>query len=402
MDVPADLQAARLSDRSRLFGLNSLGFVVVTLIAYFSAAITMGYMLNRLGAGKAALLTGLASGYLLSGVYAYAWARKADSTKRSLAYVATQIAIGAALLFLSKSPVIMFAMLPVVGQAVVLLSRRLMFAACATMWLFLVVPMTLSNGWRPAAVLGMFFLAGIVFVVAITELAVKEQRAKREVERLVAELKDANDKLRQYADQVEELATLKERNRLAREIHDSLGHYLTVVIVQLEAAMTVIEKDREQSVDVLRKAQGLAQKGLADVRQSVVALRAAPAEKRSFLESLNTLIEECRVSGLPAEFQLLGTPRHLSPSVELTLYRAAQEALTNVRKHSHARSATVTLNYLTDAVSLQVHDDGIGATEITKGFGLVGMHERVQSLGGEVKIKSGSNQGFTLEVGLPG
>jgi signal transduction histidine kinase len=76
---------------------------------------------------------------------------------------------------------------------------------------------------------------------------------------------------------------------------------------------------------------------------------------------------------------VLPAPRKLSPSAELALYRAAQEALTNVRKHSQARAATVTLNYSTDSVWLKVHDDGVGATELTKGFGLVGMHERVQN-----------------------
>jgi len=358
--------------------------------------------MNPFGTAKAAALIGLAVGYLLNGVFGYAWAKKSNSIRQPVVYVVTQIAIGGFILFLARSPVIMFAMLPVVGQAVVLLPRSLMFAACGAMLLVLVVPMSIVGGLRPAFVLGVFFLVGIVFVVVITELAVKEQRAKREVERLVAELKEANDKLRQYADQVEELATLKERNRVAREIHDSLGHYLTVVIVQIEAAMAVFEKDRESSLDVLRKAQGLAQKGLGDVRRSVAALRASPAETRSLIDSLNTLIEECRVSGLPAEFQFAGTPRNLDPSAELALYRAAQEALTNVRRHSKARAATVTLNYSTDSVWLKVHDDGVGATEVTKGFGLIGMHERVQNLGGEVRITTATNQGFMLEVGLPG
>ncbi|HKY26971.1 MAG TPA: sensor histidine kinase [Pyrinomonadaceae bacterium] len=391
-----------VSDRSRIFGLHSLGFVVVTIAAYFSAVVTLSYAMNRFGTVRSAALIGLAVGYLLNGIFGYAWARKANSISRSVVYVATQIGIGGTLLFLATSPVIMFAMLPVVGQAVVLLPRRLMFAACGTMLAVLVVPLLIFSGWRPASVLGAFFLVGILFVVVITELAVKEQRAKREVERLVSELKDANDQLRQYADQVEELATLKERNRLAREIHDSLGHYLTVVIVQIEAAMAVFEKDREGSLDVLRKAQGLAQQGLADVRRSVVALRASPTEARSLIDSLNALIDECRVSGLQTEFQLVGTPRDLSPSAELALYRAAQEALTNVRRHSQASVATVTLNYSTDSVWLKVHDDGIGATELTKGFGLVGMHERVQNLGGEVRITTAANQGFTLEVNLPG
>ena len=396
------MKARRVSDWSRILGLHSLGFLVVTLAAYFSAVVTMSYAMNRFGTLRAATLVGLAVGYLLNGIFGYAWARNTDSIRHSIVYVVTQIGIGGSILFLAMSPVIMFAMLPVVGQAVVLLPRNLMFAACASMLLVLVVPMSIFSGWRAASVLGVFFLAGIVFVVVITELAVKEQRAKREVERLVAELKDANDKLRQYADQVEELATLKERNRLAREIHDSLGHYLTVVIVQIEAAMTVFEKNREGSLDVLRKAQGLAQKGLADVRRSVAALRASPAERRSLIDSLNTLIEECRVSGLPAEFQIVGTPRNLSPTAELALYRVAQEAMTNVRKHSQAQTATVTLNYSTDNVWLKVHDDGIGVTELTKGFGLVGMQERVENLGGEMKIATAANQGFTLEVGIPG
>ena len=395
------MRAFRVSDRSSILGLHTLGFLVVTLAAYFSAAITMGYAMNRLGKVRAAVLVGLALGFLLNGVFGYAWARKADSIRRSIVYVGAQIALGSPLLLLAMSPVIMFAMLPVAGQAVVLLPRRLTFAACATMLLFLVVPLAIFTGWRPATVLGVFFLAGIVFVIVITELAVKEQRARREVERLVAELKDANDKLRQYADQVEEVATLKERNRLAREIHDSLGHYLTVVIVQIEAALMVIDKDRGQSLDVLRKAQTLAQIGLADVRRSVAALRTSPAETRSLIDSMSTLIEECRVSGLATEFELVGTPRNLSPAAELALYRAAQEALTNVRRHSQARTARVILNYSTDSVRLKVCDDGVGVTELTKGFGLTGMHERVQKLGGELRIATAANQGFTLEVGLP-
>jgi signal transduction histidine kinase len=292
-------------------------------------------------------------------------------------------------------------MLPLAGQSVVLLTRRWMLLVCGVMLLILVVPMAIFGGWGPALVLGMFLLAGIVFVVVITRLAVNEQRARAEVERLLAELKEANSKLREYAAQVEELATAKERNRLAREIHDSLGHYLTVVIVQIEAAMAVMESDRSRSLDGLRKAQSLAQEGLAEVRRSVTALRASPTNG-SLIDSLATLFEECRVTGIPTEFQLEGTPRKLSPSAELTLFRAAQEALTNVRKHAQAERANVTLDYSGDNVLLVVHDNGIGTTSATKGFGLIGVHERVQLLGGEVRITTGVGEGFTLEIGIPG
>jgi signal transduction histidine kinase len=216
----------------------------------------------------------------------------------------------------------------------------------------------------------------------------------------LADLKAANDKLRAYADQVEENATLTERNRLAREIHDSLGHYLTVVIVQIEAAIAMRESEHERSIDSLRKAQGLAQKGLAEVRRSVTALR-LPVGSRSLIDSMNALFEECRASGVNTDFQLQGTPCRLPPLAELALYRAAQEGLTNVHKHSRAKSATITLEYSEDTVRLIVHDDGIGRDNSEQGFGLIGLRERVQLLGGEVKIATGANQGFTLEIVLP-
>lgn len=388
--------------KSRTIGLNSLGFLFVTLAAYLSAVVTMGYVLNRISIPTASALITLAIIYLANGVYGYAWARNAASFKPALIYFAVQITLAATLLFLTRSPALMIAMLPLAGQSVVILPRRLMFAVCATMWLVLVVPMLISAGPGAAAVLGMFFLAGIVFVVVITQLAVKERRARTEVERLLTELKEANDKLREYSCQIEEIATLTERNRLAREIHDSLGHYLTIVIVQIEASKAILETDRERSLDGLRKAQALAQKGLAEVRRSITALRSPGVETHSLIESLNTLFEECRVSGVTAEFELVGIPRKLSPSAELTLYRAAQEGLTNVRKHSHAGAARVTLDYSRDMVRLVVRDEGVGSNRPEKGFGLLGVHERVQALSGEVRISTAINQGFTMEVGLPG
>lgn len=392
----------RLETKSRTIGLNSLGFLLVTLAAYLSAVVTMGYVLDTISIPKAIALIGLAVVYLANGVYGYVAARSSAAIRPALLYFSVQITLASALLFLTKSPAIMLAMLPLAGQAVVILSRNFMVIVCAAMWLVLVGSLAVMGGGGPAAVFGMFFLAGIVFVVVITQLAVKEQRGRAEVERLLTELRAANDKLRQSASQIEELATLTERNRLAREIHDSLGHYLTVIIVQLEAAAALLESDRERSLEGLRKAQTLAQKGLDEVRRSVSALRTSPNEPRSLIDSLITLLEDCRVSGVVTEFQLQGTPRKLAPSTELTLYRAAQEGLTNVRKHSHAETATVTLHYSGDTVGLVVHDDGIGATAPEKGFGLLGVRERVQLLGGEVKIDTATNQGFTLKIGLPG
>jgi signal transduction histidine kinase len=361
----------------------------------------MGYVLNTISFPRATVLISLAVVYLANGIYGYSWARDWATPQFSFFYFVVQLTLASTLLLLTKSPAIMLAMLPLAGQSVVILPRAQMYAFCAALWLGVVVPLVFSAGPGAALVLGMFFLAGIVFVVVITQLAVREQRARAEVERLLAELIDANAKLQQYAVKVEELATVSERNRLAREIHDSLGHYLTIVIVQIEAATAVMQTDRERSLDSLRKAQVLAQKGLAEVRRSVSALRVS-GEDRPLNESLNTLFDECRASGVAVSFELLGTPRKLSPSVELAIYRGAQEALTNVRKHSRSGAAEVTLDYSSDTVWLVVHDEGVGAAAPEKGFGLVGLNERVQLLGGELDVITAPDQGFTLRIGLPG
>jgi signal transduction histidine kinase len=394
-----DVMTAGSQTKIGAFGLNSLGFVLVVLAAYLSALVTMGYVLNTIAASKAAILIVLSVVYLTNGVFGYAWARNRTSLRPSLIYLAVQAIVAVTLLYYAKSPAILIAMLPLAGQSVVLLPQRLTYAACAVIWLLVVSPMAIMGQLGPAAVLGMFFLAGIVFVVVITQLAVREQRARAEVERLLAELKDANEKLRDYAGHVGELATLNERNRLARDIHDTLGHYLTVVIVQIEAAIAMKQSDHERSLDSLRKAQGLAQKGLDEVRRSVTALR-SPGETRTLLESLQTLFEESHTSGVKVDFRSGGTPRKLAPAAELAVYRAVQEGLTNVRKHSQAKSATITLDYAERFVRLVIRDNGVGTSQAEPGFGLTGLRERVELLGGEVKIRTGPDQGFTLEVGL--
>ncbi|MBM4422085.1 MAG: sensor histidine kinase [Chloroflexi bacterium] len=208
--------------------------------------------------------------------------------------------------------------------------------------------------------------------------------------------------MREYAAQAEELATARERNRLAREIHDGLGHYLTVINVQIEAARAVMESDAARAASALSKAQSLAKEGLADVRRSVAALRASPIENRPLAEAIAALVEECRAAGLRADFLVNGATRRLAPQAELTLYRAAQEGLTNVRKHAHASFVSVTLDYDDPArVRLTVKDNGGGGGNANGGFGLIGVRERAQLLGGQMKMDTGMGEGFALEVELP-
>ncbi|MFQ5576344.1 MAG: sensor histidine kinase, partial [Anaerolineae bacterium] len=268
----------------------------------------------------------------------------------------------------------------------------------------LVVAVGVVAGWANGFEAALGFSAGMIFVVLFTQIAVKEERARNKVERLADELGRANQKLRQYAVQAEELATTQERNRLAREIHDSLGHYLTVINVQLEAARAVLPHNRAQALDALGKAQTLTQEGLREVRRSVAALRASPLEKRTLPEAVQALADECRAAGIATGLTITGPRRHLPPQAKLALYRAAQEGLTNVRKHSGATRTHLTLDYSDPTViRLTVQDNGTGPSEpgVTTGFGLLGVRERIELLGGRVDTQAQPGQGFTLMVETP-
>jgi len=386
---------------TRVLRSGNLGFVVVVIVAYMSAVATAGYAPRGMTLFRLTLLITAGLSFLLVGTYFFDRCTRTTNRGAIALYFAVQIGLAATIIYLLPSGGIFLIALPLAGQAVVLLEARWMTVLCGILWLMMVLPILVRGGIVPALIVGMIFLAGVVFVVVFTKIAVDERRSKAEVERLAAELRDANSKLREYASQVEELATARERNRLAREIHDSLGHYLTVVNVQIEAARAVID-DRSRSLDVLRKAQSLTQEGLAEVRRSVASLRSSPSEDRPLEETLASLIEECRAAGIDARLIIKGKPFSLSSQVELTVYRAAQEGLTNIQKHSRASHSTVTLEYAVDqGVRLVVEDDGIGKVDASEGgFGLLGVRERAQLLGGQFKFVP-SSSGFAFEVQIP-
>jgi signal transduction histidine kinase len=250
------------------------------------------------------------------------------------------------------------------------------------------------------------YASALAFVVIFVQGAVRERQARAQVERLAAELGDANRQLRAYAAQAEKLATAQERNRMAREIHDGLGHYLTAINMQVQAGRAVLEHDRSRAFDALDKAQGLAKEGLAEVRRSVASLRASPLDNRSLLDAIGVQVDECRAAGVATALTVRGETCALSPQIELALYRAAQEGLTNICKHAQASSAEVVVDYLDvtpqgGVMRLAVHDSGVGSDDPGGGFGLIGVRERMHMLGGKVRVETAPGEGFTLAIELP-
>ena len=381
--------------------------LLATYIAVFSGGISQFSMLEI----GVLIVVGLL--YALVSIYDESFRDRLGMVWGTVVFFAVQLTLGTVFLYVSRMQGWLILM-PLVSQTVIWLPRRWMVAACALI-LAIILTVTIidaprlvdlyhrtmeraSEGalWLIVLQAGAQFLVVIVFVVLLVEMAMREERAR-------GELSDAHRKLREYSVQIEDLATVKERNRLAREIHDGLGHYLTVVNVQIEAARAVLESDRPRALDALHKAQSLAQEGLAEVRRSVAALRTSPVENRPLPETVKTLVEEGRAAGLAVELVIEGEPRLLSAPTELTLYRAAQEGLTNVRKHADASSIEILLDYRDDGrVRLVVYDNGVGSDDPSGGFGLLGVRERVYLLGGRVDVRTAPEQGFTLEVEVPG
>jgi signal transduction histidine kinase len=218
------------------------------------------------------------------------------------------------------------------------------------------------------------------------------------MQRLNAQLLAAHERER-------ELAVAEERVRLARDIHDGLGHHLTVLSVQLQAAERLLDRDPARVADTLALCRAETQAALADVRQSVAALRQNPLDGRSLRSALEKLTSDfAQAAAVPVRFGQQGQAVPLPRAAILTLYRAAQEGLTNVQKHAaHATRVTITLTYTAADVQLAVQDDGTAAAvpDNCSGFGLAGLQERADQLGGTLRAAPQSPQGFLLELRLP-
>jgi signal transduction histidine kinase len=323
----------------------------------------------------------------------------------SFLYFGLQLGIMAALLFVTRgsSGTIWILILPIAAQS---LSRHWVFTAVINLLLLglLWLAYFRDQSWQETLIGLLSIGAAMAFTIIFTSIAVRESNARSEIQRLATDLREANHRLTEYAAQVEELATMRERNRVAREIHDNLGHYLTVVNVQIEAAKTIMQSQPDKAQDALDKAQNLTQEGLAAVRRSVSALRESPLENQTLAEALEGLARELREAGLVTELTIEGESASRDPKVELTLYRAVQEGLTNVRKHARASRVDIWLRYMPEQIILTVQDNGVGANlanESSDRFGLIGIQERVQLLDGRMEIQTAPQQGFQFTITLP-
>jgi signal transduction histidine kinase len=346
--------------------------------------------------------------YLLVGTWLFMAVLVDNRPGTKIVYLAFQIGLGFVILYLGRGNG-WLVMLPLASQSVALFSPREALLPCLLITFGIAWNTSrMMTNWIPLFQSALVFGSAVFFAAMFTEISIRDARRREEIERLAARLEQANRDLQAYAEKVEELSAAQERNRLAREIHDGLGHYLTAMNVQAQVVAALVQQAPASAPQALAKLQSMILEALADVRRSVAALRSDAHLFENLLAALEPLVEESRNAGVETELVVNGQVRRLAAASELTLYRAVQEGLTNVRKHAQARRVTLLLEYRTQDVALRIQDDGVGSRltveqikTLQGSFGLFGLGERVQLLNGNMTVQTAPGQGFCLEILLP-
>jgi len=241
--------------------------------------------------------------------------------------------------------------------------------------------------------LAVLFGLSLVFVLLLMNAVLSERESRDK-------LATANEKLRQYALKIENQATLEERNRIAREIHDSLGHSLTALNLQLETALKLSKSDIPRAMTFLATAKELGSKALQDVRQSVSTMRFHPLQGQSLEQVIYGLAADFqRSNGILPHCQI-SVISPLSMEISTSIYRIIQESLTNISKYAEATEINLELTTTLENLKLIIQDNGKGFDlgQNTTGFGLQSMRDRILALGGEFEINTHPGAGCQIIV----
>jgi signal transduction histidine kinase len=272
-----------------------------------------------------------------------------------------------------------------------------------------VVGLAALLGWRAQvwddgaeAWLSLFTVVGLSLGIAVVLEAVEKQSRRRRD--ALAALTATRAEL---AETARRAGVLEERERLARDLHDTVAQSLASIVTHLEAAEQAMEGRPEDVRRHLGVARGAARDGLAEARQAVAALRPDLLEGRTLLQALHRRADRWAAStGVVAVVETTGSPAPLHPEAETALLRAAEEALANAAKHARATRVTLTLSWLGDVVTLDVDDDGVGFAAVPQprsdsGFGLPRLRERLAAVGGRLEVESAPGEGTTVMAQVP-
>jgi signal transduction histidine kinase len=262
------------------------------------------------------------------------------------------------------------------------------------------VPTGVITDWRLSNIL--LFGLTLVFALLLINALLAERESRSALETALQELETTHTQLRQYALRIEDQATLQERNRIAREIHDGLGHTLAAQTIQINNTILFWQSDPHQAITFLKEAKQLGADAFLEIRKSVSMLRSSPLQGKSLEVSLKKLLNDFQETTGIVVVTNFQWPAALPTEINTTLFRILQESLTNISKHAQATTITVDLQPI-DWIELTIADNGKGFNpdQNTTGFGLQGMRERAAALGGQLTIHSQADQGCIILVAIP-
>ena len=250
--------------------------------------------------------------------------------------------------------------------------------------------------------LNMGLFLGFVILLVREQVSEKERilYLNKKLYQTNQELLVANYRLENYAKEVEEMTQTRERNRLAREIHDTLGHALTGIITGIDACLLLMDVAPDLAKKQLDAISKVARQGMTDVRRSVNALRPDALDKENLGQAIEKCIQEMRdASGTEIDYECTVNLEHFHEDEEDTIFRIVQESITNSIRHGHADQIQIRIRKQFGMLAIYIKDNGSGAKNVKKGFGLHHMEERITMLQGSLYYDG--SDGFLIEAKIP-
>lgn len=292
------------------------------------------------------------------------------------------------------------------AQAMLLFRRRIAYMWLAVFAVVMAGSLVHGLGWFDSLPLIILYAAGYFFIGSYVTVTVQADTARRESQTLLAELREAHRQLKDYAAQAEELAIAQERNRLARDLHDSVTQTLFSITLTSRAICLMLPQNPQQAAAQASRLQELAESALSEMRTLIAQLRPSAVETQGFIPSLRQhLTMRESLDNLSVALQVTGE-QSLSAGQARNLYGIVQEALNNVVKHARTDQASVTVSFTEEAIHLLVQDEGVGfdvnkAHSNEAGIGLASMRERAEMLGGTLTVNTSLGAGTTIHVDVP-
>lgn len=244
-------------------------------------------------------------------------------------------------------------------------------------------------------------LSSYLIIISIVYLFRNVLIEKARTQELNQELQIANITLQEYSGKIQELTISKERTRIAQELHDSLGHYLIALNMNLEYANTIVDVEPGKAKLTINKSQELSKECILKLRKTVVLLgeeRSSKELQQSLHEIFDNFLETNKIH---FELNMDEDIEYVDSDIKNCIYKTVQESITNGIKHGEATHFSIEIHKFSDQISLLIHNNGADCTEIIKSKGIQGIENRIVALGGKVDFYSGGSTGFSVEASIP-